>query len=136
MSSLTKRISKKISKSSLIFPDTMYTNAFGSIAICDYIFTEDKEKYPLEDVKKIWNKVSKHPEKYIDWTFDDPEFIGKTLKLFGLKKPDVWSIACCMSSFNVLFVPFDRENKVALPLRDDGITPSTMRHGKIYPVED
>lgn len=135
MSSRTGKLVKRIKRESMIFPASMYTNCFGSIAICDYIFTEDKESYPLQEVKKLWRKIEKNPRKFIDWSFDDKDFIKKTLDMFKLEKPKEWSIACVMSSFNVLFLPFDKEHNVALPLREDGIPPASLRHGKVYPID-
>ena len=134
MSSIVKRLEKKVTENKLTFPQDMYTNVFGSIVICAYIFTEDKSTFPLKEVKAQWLKVKKHPEKYIDWAFDDKDFIDKTLKLFNVKKPSVWSICCVMSNFNALFLPFDKEHNIALPLREDGIPPASLKHGKVYPI--
>ena len=132
MSSIVKRLEKKVTENKLTFPSDMYTNVFGSIVICAYIFTKDKSTFP--EVKTQWQKVKKHPEKYITWTFDDEKFIDKTLQLFNVKKPEVWSICCVMSNFNALFLPFDKEHNIALPLREDGIPPASLKHGKVYPI--
>jgi len=136
MSSIVKRLEKKVTENKLIFPASMYTNCFGSIAICAYIFTENKENYPLQEVKKLWYRIEKHPEKFIDWSFDDEKFIDKTLNMFKLEKPKNWSICCCMSNFNLLFLPFDKEHNIALPIREDGIPSSSLRHGKVYPIDN
>ena len=134
MSSITRKLQKSVVNNKLTFPASMYTNCFGSIAICAYIFTEDKENYPLQEVKKLWHKIEKNPSKYIDWSFDDEKFIDKTLNMFKLKKPAVWQICCCISNFNALFLPFDKEHNIALPLREDGIPPASLKHGKVYPI--
>lgn len=134
MSSIVKRLEKKVTENKLTFPQDMYTNVFGSIVICAYIFTEDKSTFPLKEVKAQWLKVKKHPEKYIDWAFDDEKFIDKTLQLFNVKKPEVWSVCFVISKFNSLVMPFDKEHNIALPLREDGIPPASLKHGKVYPI--
>lgn len=133
MSSKAKSLQKHVT-GNLTFPIGMYCNIFGSIIICAYIFTKDKSAFPLQDVKKLWYKVEKKPEKFIDWLFDDEKFIDKTLQLFNVKKPEVWSVCFVISKFNSLVMPFDKEHNIALPLREDGIPPASLKHGKVYPI--
>src|SRR5574344_2098578 len=123
MSSKAKSLQKHVT-GNLTFPIGMYCNIFGSIIICAYIFTKDKSAFPLQDVKKLWYKVEKKPEKFID----------KTLQLFNVKKPEVWSVCFVISKFNSLVMPFDKEHNIALPLREDGIPPASLKHGKVYPI--
>lgn len=135
MSNCLKRIREEIKTSQLLFPPDMYTNAFGSLAICAYIFTYDKKGFPIQDVRRIWFKVKKHPEKFITWDVDDPDFIDKTLFMFGLQRPPVFSIAMVRSAYNVLFAPFDKKDQRLYPLREDGFCGITLSSGKIYPVD-
>jgi hypothetical protein len=40
-----------------------------------------------------------------------------------------------VSPYNVLFAPYDKKLKMVLPLREDGFSGPTLRHGKVYPIE-
>lgn len=130
MSSLHS-MKKEIAKRKLAFDPEMYNNMWGSVAICAYILSPDKEKTPFE-INKIWHVLKKNP-KLVDFGLDDPGFIEKTLKLFSLEKPKDFPIAMVQSKFNVLFMPYVDGN--LYPLREDGVYPMTASKGKIYPID-
>lgn len=130
MSSLHS-MKKEIAKRKLAFDPEMYNNMWGSVAICAYILSPDKEKTPFE-INKTWHKMKKNP-KLVDFGLDDPEFIDKTLDLFCMKRPEVFPIAMVQSDFNVLFMPYVEGQ--LFPLREDGVYPMTASKGKIYPID-
>lgn len=134
MSSLHS-IKKSITAGKLRFPVAMYNNVFGSLAVCAYIFSTDKDNFPVSQVSLRWKKIAKTPEKYIDFSFDDPAFIDKALSLFGLTRPDYFPIAMVQSNINVLFAPYDEDTKAIYPLREDGFCQATLRKGKIFPID-
>lgn len=121
---------KEIAKRSLMFDPELYNNMWGSLVICAYILSPEKTKTPFE-INKIWHKLKKNP-KLVKFGLDDPDFIEKTLKLFGIKRPENFPIAMVQSSFNVLFMPY--VNGQLYPLREDGVYPMTASKGKIYPI--
>lgn len=132
MSSLHS-MKKEIAKRKLMFEADMYTNMWGSVVICAYMFTKEseREKTPCE-INKWWRVLKKNP-KLVDFGLDDPDFIDKTIKLFGMKRPDNFPIAMVQSKFNVLFMPY--VDGQLYPLREDGIYPMTSKNGKVYPVD-
>ena len=134
MSSIVKRVSKKMENNSLIFPVDMCNNIFGSIAVCAYIFADDKTNLSISDITKIWKKIAKDPNKYINFWLDDEKFIEKTLNLFNIPMPTNWSIAMVQSNLNILFAPYDKNAHIVFPLRSDGFMGPTLSTGKIYPV--
>ena len=129
MSSLHS-MKKEIAKRKLAFDPEMYNNMWGSLAICAYILSPDKEKTTFE-INKIWHKLKKNP-KLVEFGLDDPDFIEKTLKLFSMPKPEHFPIAMVQSKFNVLFMPY--VDGQLFPLREDGVYPMTASKGKIYPI--
>ena len=135
MSSTVKRVAKKMEKNSLIFPADMCNNIFGSLAVCAYIFADDKTSLSIVDITKIWKKISKDPNRYIDFWLDDEKFIEKTLNLFKMPMPSKWSIAMVQSNLNILFAPYDDKTHTVFPLRSDGFMGPTLTTGKIYPVD-
>ena len=135
MSSLTKRVSKKIIANKLVFPADMCNNIFGSLVVCAYIFAEDKDVISIPNILKKWRKISKDPNHYIDFWLDDEKFIEKTLNLFKMTIPSKWSIAMVQSNLNILFAPYDDNTHRVFPLRSDGFMGPTLKTGKIYPVE-
>jgi hypothetical protein len=130
MSSLHS-MKKEIAKRTLMFEPEMYNNMWGSLVICAYILSPDNEKTPFE-INKQWHKLKKNP-KLVEFGLDDPDFIEKTLKLFGIERPENFPIAMVQSSFNVLFMPY--VNGQLFPLREDGVYPMTASKGKIYPID-
>lgn len=135
MSSLTKRVSKKIIADKLVFPADMCNNIFGSLVVCAYMFAEDKDVISIPNILKKWRKISKDPNHYIDFWLDDEKFIDKTLNLFEIPMPKEWHIAMVQSNLNILFAPYNAENNTIYPLRSDGFMGPTLKTGKIYPVE-
>lgn len=124
---------KAIVKMSFLFPTSMYCNPYGSVAISAYILSDEKEKYDLKEIGKKWRKIEKKPNKYIDFGFEDENFIDKCLKLFGMEKPKEFPIAMVVSNLNILFAPYvDGE---LYPLREDGFIPYTYKNGKVYPID-
>lgn len=130
MSSLHS-MKKEITKRKLMFDPELYNNMWGSLVICAYILSQDKEKTPFE-INKIWHKLKKNP-KLVKSGLDDADFIDKTLKLFSIPRPEYFPIAMVQSDFNVLFMPFVDGN--LYPLREDGVFPMTASKGKIYPID-
>lgn len=130
MSSMTKRISKKMTKAELRFPTEMYNNVVGSLVITNWILTDEDEKPAAIEIKKIWRQVKK---KGLATWLDDADFIPKTLAIFKLK-PHYGHFVMCQSSSNLLFAPY--VNKTVYPIREDGIYAPTIKHGKIYPIEE
>ena len=128
MSSLHS-MKKEIAKNSLRFAPEMYNNLLGSVVISAYILSEEKPS--LTETKKIWRQLRKNPKK-VDFWIDDPDFIDKALKLFGIKRPDYFPVAMVQSDFNALIMPYIDGN--IYPLREDGVFPMTASKGKIYPI--
>lgn len=129
MSSLHS-IKKEIAKNNSMFVPEMYNNILGSIIISAYILSEEKPS--LTETKKMWRKIRKNP-KMVDFWLDDPDFIDKALKLFGMKRPDYFPVAMVQSDFNALIMPYI-DGKL-YPLREDGVFPMTASKGKIYPID-
>lgn len=128
MSSLHS-MKKEIAKNNLLFAPEMYNNLLGSVVISAYILSEEKPS--LTETKKIWRQLRKNPKK-VDFWIDDPDFIDKALKLFGIKRPDYFPVAMVQSDFNALIMPYIDGN--IYPLREDGVFPMTASKGKIYPI--
>lgn len=129
MSSLHS-MKKEIAKNNLLFVPEMYNNLLGSVVISAYILSEEKPS--LTETKKIWRQLRKNPKK-VDFWLDDPDFIDKALKLFGIKRPDYFPVAMVQSDFNALIMPYI-DGKL-YPLREDGVFPMTASKGKIYPID-
>lgn len=133
MSSKAKKIEKSLS--SLIFPKQMYETFAGSVIVCNYIF-EGKtwEDGKLQEVRKLWSKVSAHPEKYFEENKDAYD-MGKILKVFGLERTWEYPVVLVKSKLNALVMPYitdkDEEGNLKvypLPLREDMFLPYTARH--------
>lgn len=129
MSSLHS-MKKEIAKNNLLFAPEMYNNLLGSVVISAYILSEEKPS--LLEIKQKWRQLRKNPKK-VDFWIDDPDFIDKALKLFGIKRPDYFPVAMVQSDFNVLIMPYIDGN--IYPLREDGVFPMTASKGKIYPID-
>jgi hypothetical protein len=132
VSNLIHSIQKKIKTPSMVFPVEMYNNIIGSLVICAFIFGNDKTKETISKITKTWNEFIKNPEKAGSIDFSKQDEIDGALKLFGMTRPDIFSIAFVQSPYNALFAPYV-EGKV-LPIREDGFIGITLRTGKIYPV--
>ena len=134
MSNMCKKMAKKMDENKrLIFPTSMYGNVLGSLVISAYILSENKEEYDTAEISRLWNKVEKKPQKYINFGFDDEEFVDKALKMFGINKPSHFPIAMVCSKYNTLFAPYI--NGELYPLREDGFIPQTFKTGKVYPID-
>lgn len=128
MSSLHS-MKKEIAKRSLMFDPNMYNNTLGSIIISAYILSPEKPVVPV--INKMWREIKRN-RKLVNFWIDDPDFIDKTLDLFGMKRPENFPIAMVQSDFNVLFMPYVEGQ--LFPLREDGVYPMTASKGKIYPI--
>ena len=128
MSSLHS-MKKEIAKNNLMFAPEMYNNLLGSVIISAYILSEEKPS--LLEIKQKWRQLIKKP-KMVDFWLDDPNFIDKSLELFGIKRPDYFPVAMVQSDFNALIMPYIDET--LYPLREDGVFPMTASKGKIYPI--
>lgn len=132
MSSIARKTSKAIAQHNLRFPVGMYGNLYGSVIISALMFLPE-DKIRDRAISKVWQKIEKSPEDYIDFFLDDEQFIDKCLALFKLPKPDNWQIAFVQSDFNCLCAPFvDGE---VWPLREDGFMGPTLTKGKVYPID-
>ena len=120
---------KEIAKNTLRFMPDMYNNVLGSVVICAYILGQDG--ISSTEINKKWRKLVKGKDK-VDFWLDDPNFVDKSLELFGINRPKNFPIAMVQSDFNVLFMPY--VDGQLYPLREDGVYPMSARKGKIYPV--
>lgn len=135
MSSLVKKMQKKINESKTMeFDEEMYNNCYGSVVIC-YMILQSAPCTVKRAVKARWNEIKADPDSNIDFIWDDPQFVEKTLALFNLPLTDNVKNNICMvkSKYNVLFAPY-YEGKV-LPLREDGFMGRTLKTGEVtYPL--
>lgn len=120
---------KEIAKKTLRFMPDMYNNVLGSVVICAYILGQDG--ISSTEINKKWRRLVKGKDK-VDFWLDDPNFVDKSLELFGIYRPKNFPIAMVQSDFNVLFMPYI--DGQLYPLREDGVYPMSARKGKIYPV--
>lgn len=134
MSSLARKFSKQITKSCLRFPNDMYNNIVGSLIIANWILTPPETQSSIDFIKSEWRKIKRIGLEH--W-LDDVEFIPATLAKFKLK-PHYGQFAMVIGKnfSNVLFAPYDSETKLIYPIREDGIYTPTLKHGKIYPIDD
>ena len=123
-----KSLKKNISKNLLRFPQEMYSDTLGSLAICGWMFSQEKPS--VRTMKAKWRKVQKG-----DFAvgLDDKDFIQKGLDYFGMKVPEQFPIAFVQSDWNAVFAPYV-EDKL-LPNREDGYVIATLRKGKVYPLD-
>ena len=139
-----KKIKKYNIGSKTIFPTSMYNNAWGSIVICAYIFSENPidVDYLIERWKELEQEV-KRGHNPIDWDIADPDFIKKTLDFFEVPLPSNFPIAFVVYTErnpagkviykNYLFAPY--VNGQIAPLREDGIMGRTLSKGLVYPID-
>ena len=132
MSSKAGKMAKKVKLSQLNFAPDMYTNLYGSVVICGYIFSEESKKPSVSHLNALWLRAKDNPDE-ISWTLEDEAFVDKTLAYFGMERPKVFPVAFVQGRLNCLFAPY--VNGEILPLREDGLMTQTLRKGKIYPVE-
>ena len=129
---MLRRFRKEVRKSNLRFDSDMYNNILGSLVITHYVLNKlDGNELDVNAIKSTWKKLVRKGR--LDFWLDDKEFIPKALALFGMK-PIYGKFAMCQSTLNTLFLPYIDEN--VLPIREDGIYPSTALHGKIYPINE
>ena len=128
------------------FPNEMYNNLYGSLAICAYMFTPESGRQVVrqtrggkersvalkDEIRRRWFRARRN-QRLISWTIADDDFIPKTLAYFGVEKPDVFPIALVRGRYNALFAPFVGGR--VLPLREDGFMGVTLSSGKVYPVD-
>lgn len=121
-----KGIKKNIKKSMLRFPEEMYSDTTGSLAIIGYMFSDDKPS--VSSLVKLWKKN--------DIYFSDPEYLNKVWDYFNMKPEfgkNGLGLTMYQSEWNVLFHP--TYNDVVLPIREDGLFSQTVRKGKAYKIE-
>ena len=122
---------KQVKNNNLRFAPEMYNNVLGSLVITHYILNKlEGNELDVGAIKAKWKYIVKHG---IDFWLDDPDFITKSLALFDMK-PIYGRFAMCQSQTNILFLPYT--DGTILPIREDGIYPSSARTGKIYPIEN
>lgn len=119
----------------LKFPMGMYNNFYGSIAVT---YVQLRRLFTKVDMNRIWKKWEDvtSDTSLIDWGWDDPECVEKTLHFFGVSPKTIGLID---TALNV-----SRENCLmsacidghAYPLREDGMRARTLRKGIVYPIED
>lgn len=130
---MLKSMKKNIEVNQLKFVPSMYNNVYGSVVICAYILNSKQDEIDVKNINRLWRKIEKNPNKYINFSLEDKDFIDKTLKLFNMERPSVFPIAMVQSSLNVLFAPYYEET--LYPLREDGFMGVTLMSGKIYPID-
>lgn len=130
MSSKTRRLQKQKMGGGLHFPVEMYNTTVGSIVICGIMFTKGELDY--KNIRAKWRAYKKSDGLF---SLEDKDLIDKVLEYFGLKRPKYFPVAMVVSPYNVLFAPYDKKLKMVLPLREDGFSGPTLRHGKVYPIE-
>lgn len=136
MSSKANRVGKKVGKlgGGLKFPVEMYNTTVGSIVICCLMFTKKNVDY--KRIRALWRKFKAEVEKGAEpFSFEKATFVDDVLKYFELRRPFYFPIAMVVSSYNVLFAPYEKKYKRVLPLREDGFTGPTLKYGKIYPIQ-
>ena len=126
---ILRKYKKGLQKNNLQFPMEMYNNVVGSLVLTHYILNKmNGVELDVNGIKATWKHIVK---KGLDFWLDDPDFIKKVLELFGME-PIFGKFAMCQSALNTLFMPLVDDQ--ILPIREDGIYPNTVTHGKIYPV--
>ena len=130
MSSKARKLSKQKIGGGLKFPVEMYNTTVGSIVICGIMFTKGELDY--KKIRAKWRQFKKAKDLF---DIKDPLLIDKVLEWFGLKRPHHFPVAMVVSPYNILFAPYDKKRKRILPLREDGFTGPTLRHGKVYPIQ-
>ncbi len=136
MSSKANRVGKKVGKlgGGLKFPVEMYNTTVGSIVICCLMFTKKDVDY--KRIRALWRKFKAEVEKGAEpFSSEKATFVDDVLKYFELRRPSYFPIAMVVSSYNVLFAPYEKKYKRVLPLREDGFTGPTLKYGKIYPIQ-
>jgi len=113
----------------LRFPEEMYSDTLGSLAICGWMFTNEESRPKVSSMKSKWKKILKG-EVPVDFT--QPDFIEKALQWFGMELPELFPVAFVQSDWNAVFAPFVGGN--ILPNREDGFVIQTLKKGKIYPL--
>ena len=119
----------------LKFPIGMYNNFYGSIAVT---YVQLRGLFTKVDMNRIWKKWEDVTSDVtlIDWGWDDPECVEKTLQFFGVPAKTIGFIDTALS--------VSRENCLmsacidghSYPLREDGMRARTLRKGVIYPISD
>lgn len=119
------------------FNEEMYNNPVGSFVICSFILS--KEKPTLHFLKKRWVKFKKMMSNSKEEFIHPDTFVEDVRKFFKLSEENI-PICMLRSDWNTLFFPYIiKENDedsasdnggsiIPLPLREDGIVPSTYRH--------
>ena len=130
MSSRAKKLQRQAIGGGLKFPVEMYNTTIGSIVICGLIFTRQTVDY--REIRKKWREFKKTKDLF---KWEDPDLVDKVLEWFGMERPKYFPIALVQSPYNALFCPYDKKNKMVLPLREDGFTGPTLRYGKVYPID-
>ena len=129
---MLRKFRKQVKKSNLRFAPEMYNNILGSLVITHYILNKLEGNEPdVDAIKAKWKQIVKKGN--LDFWLDDKEFIPKALALFDMK-PIYGKFAMVQSALNMLFLPYI--DGQILPIREDGIYPSSAFHGKIYPVNE
>lgn len=130
--SILRKFRKSIVQSNLTFAPEMYNNILGSLVITHYMLNKlEGNELDVNAIKTKWKSLVKKGN--LDFWLDDPDFIPKALALFDMK-PIYNRFAMVQSQTNILFLPYI--DGTILPIREDGIYPSSARTGKIYPIEN
>lgn len=127
-----KRSIAKNNIDKLLFDMNCYTTLPGSLAICNYAFLDKDERPDIKQINSKMNELMKNSKELI--SFEDPKYIDKTLKYFGMKRASNLSIALVVGKYNTLFSFYDGEK--VLPLREDGVMTRTLldKDSKIIPI--
>lgn len=136
MSSQAKKIGQSVGKlgGGLKFPVEMYNTTIGSLVICCLIFTRKEVSY--KKVRATWKHLMAEVNKGVTpFDMEKSTFVDDVLAYFDLHKPIYFPVAMVVSDYNFLFAPYDKKNKMVLPLREDGFMGPTLKYGKVYPIQ-
>lgn len=131
MSNKCRNIKKNVQDFDFTFQDmlnTPYLSLLWSIGILNSKYRHDKYYW--------YNKLKNAYLPYID----DPHFVKKMLDIFNISYNDVKNLPIMKvsSKWNDLYMPFlfDKdENPLILPLRKDGVYPTTAKPEHIKSME-
>ena len=146
MSSIAKKMSKKMRNNFMRFSASMYNNCYGSVMVV-YCMCHGAYDSRVAAINKAWKQIMKDPDAFFDFTpmsVSDTEFVEKTLKVFSDLTHDnliqvtdtIKTLICKVTSpYNILYTVWDAEHSLPLPLREDGFEGVTLKTGKVtYPV--
>lgn len=142
MSSKASRMAKKIvgpDNTFLRFPEEMYSNIYGSVVLCAYMFSKEDERPSIGFISETWDDMLANPDS-VSWTlehdsdgnYDLKGFVENTLSHFNMSIPALFPVVFVQGKTNALFAPYVDGH--VLPLREDGFMGRTLRFGEVIPL--